>query len=61
MALITLSIFLKFRLEMSQKTGLYVIDSTPLRVCQNLRIPRYRGFASIAERGKSSIGWFYGC
>lgn len=60
MALIPLSLFLRFRMEMSQKTGIYVIDSTPLRVCRNLRIPRHKGFASIAQRGKSSTGWFYG-
>ena len=59
-ALIPLALFLKFRMERSPKTGLYVIDSTPLRVCQNLRIPRHRGFKTWAGRGKSSTGWFYG-
>ena len=60
MALIPLTMYVKFRMEMSTKTMIYVIDSTPLRVCLNLRIPRHKGFAGIAERGKTSTGWFYG-
>ena len=59
-ALIPLSVFLKFRIEMSEKTGLYVIDSTPLCVCENIRIPGHKVFKELAERGKTSIGWFYG-
>ena len=45
---------------MSEKTGIYVIDSTPLRVCENIRIPRHKVFKELAQRGKTSIGWFYG-
>lgn len=41
-------------------TGVAFIDSTPLRVCDNHRIPRHRVFAGSAARGKSSMGWFYG-
>jgi hypothetical protein len=59
-AVFPLLIFLKFRMEMSEKTGLYVIDSTPLRVCRNIRIPRHRVFKGLAERGKTSTGWFCG-
>lgn len=59
-ALIPLAFFLKFRMEMSPRTDLYVIDSTPLRVCQNLRIPRHRNFVDLAQRGVTSMGWFYG-
>ena len=40
--------------------GIAFIDSTPLRVCQNLRIPRHKTFRAEAGRGKSSTGWFYG-
>ena len=36
------------------------IDSTPLRVCKNKRIYRHKVCKSYAERGKTSIGWFYG-
>ena len=38
------------------------IDSTPLPVCKNKRIPRgHHALEDIASRGKSSIDWFYGC
>lgn len=59
-AVIPLTMFLKFRIEMSEKTGLYVIDSTSLCVCENIRIPRHKVFKELAQRGKTSIGWFYG-
>jgi transposase len=41
-------------------TGISYIDSTPLVVCHNLRIKQHKVFAGLAERGKSSTGWFYG-
>ena len=41
-------------------TGISIADSTPLAVCENLRISRHKVFAGIAQRGKSSTGWFYG-
>ena len=41
-------------------TGLYYIDSTTLRVCHNKRIYRNKVFKGIAERSKSTMGWFYG-
>lgn len=43
-----------------EKTGLYYVDSTPLEVCHNKRIYRHKTFEGIAERGKSSMGWFFG-
>ena len=36
------------------------IDSTSIRVCNNKRITRNKVFQGIAERGKSTMGWFYG-
>jgi hypothetical protein len=36
------------------------IDSTKLAVCHNRRIRRHKVFHGLAERGKSSMGWFYG-
>ena len=36
-------------------------DSTTLLVCKNQRIQRHKSLAEIASRGKSSMGWFYGC
>jgi hypothetical protein len=41
-------------------TGISIIDSTPIAVCDNLRIHRHRVFKDIAQRGKSSTGWFFG-
>ncbi len=32
----------------------------PLKVCHNKRIHRHKTFAGIAQRGKSSMGWFFG-
>lgn len=58
--IIPLMLFLKFRMEMSLHTMIYIIDSTPLKVCINLRIPRHKVFREAAERGKTSTGWFYG-
>ena len=36
------------------------INSTKLSVCHNRRIPSHRVFAPKADRGKISMGWFYG-
>ncbi len=41
-------------------TGVSFIDSCPLAVCKNIRIPRNKVFKGIAKRGKCSMGWFYG-
>lgn len=43
-----------------QSKGIAFIDATPLRVCQNIRIPRHQTFEGVAQRGKCSTGWFYG-
>lgn len=36
------------------------IDSKPLVVCHNKRIKDHKVFDGIAQRGKSSTGWFFG-
>lgn len=41
-------------------TGVSFIDSTSLDVCLNQRIASHKVFAGLAERGKTSTGWFYG-
>jgi hypothetical protein len=46
--------------RMGRKTDIYYIDSTPLVVCHNRRINRHKTFAGLAERGKTSTGWFFG-
>ena len=43
-----------------EKTGKYFIDSTKLFVCDNRRIYRHKVFEGIAQRGKTSTGWFFG-
>ena len=40
--------------------GISFIDSTALSVCDNHRIHNHKVFAGIAQRGKGSMGWFYG-
>jgi transposase len=40
--------------------GVSIADATPVAVCDNKRIPRHRVFKGKAERGKTSMGWFYG-
>lgn len=41
-------------------TGIDFIDSTSLKVCHNIRIPRHKTFSGVAQRGKGTMGWFYG-
>lgn len=41
-------------------TGISYVDSTPISVCKNKRIPRNKVFAGLAKRGKTSMGWFFG-
>ena len=42
-------------------SGISFVDSTRLRVCDNKRISSHKVFAQkISERGKTSMGWFYG-
>jgi hypothetical protein len=43
-----------------KSNGIAFIDSTPLPVCHNKRIARHKVFADLAEREKSSLGWFFG-
>lgn len=41
-------------------SGVSFIDSTSLEVCLNQRIASHKVFAGLAERGKTSTGWFFG-
>ena len=40
--------------------GVSIADATPVAVCDNKRIPRHKVFKGEAERGKTSMGWFFG-
>lgn len=41
-------------------TGFSFIDSTTLDVCDNRRIAQHRVFKGLGQRGKNSMGWFFG-
>jgi len=43
-----------------EQTGLYFADSTSLKVCHNQRIFNHKVFAGLAQRGKTTMGWFFG-
>jgi Transposase DDE domain len=57
-AFAALTVFLQTR--MGSCSGISFIDSTPLRVCRNLRINSHKVMSGLAGRGKTSTGWFYG-
>ena len=41
-------------------SGISFIDSMPIAVCHNRRIHSHKVFDETAQRGKNSVGWFYG-
>ncbi len=43
-----------------QCTGISFVDSTKISVCHNKRIFNHKVFEGLAQRGKSTMGWFYG-
>jgi len=43
-----------------EQTGIAFVDSTKLVVCDNHRIHSHKVFDGLAQRGKSSMGWFFG-
>ncbi len=47
-------------IRLGKNTGIAFVDSTPIRVCKNKRIYNHKVFRGLAERGKSTIGYFYG-
>ena len=49
-----------FTLLKANPTEIKFIDSTCIKVCHNLRIPKHKAFDVIAHRGKGTMGQFYG-
>ena len=57
--LLPLTIFIK-KVLLGSCTGISFVDSTPFRVCRNQRILIHKTFEGLAERGRCSMGWFFG-
>ena len=60
MPVLFLPLHLLLHMLTGEETGIYFIDSTSLPVCHNRRIGRHKTFEGLAERGKTSMGWFFG-
>lgn len=41
-------------------TGISFVDSTPIAVCHNRRIPSHKVFDGLAARDQNSVGWSFG-
>jgi len=46
--------------KQNTNSKIFFVDATPYPVCNNKRIFTHKTFKDIAQRGKSSMGWFYG-
>ena len=57
--LLPMTIFIK-KVLLGTCTGISFVDSTPLRICRNQRILIHKTFEGLAERGRCSMGWFFG-
>jgi hypothetical protein len=58
-ALVPLAVYLR-TCCLGSCTRISFMDSTLLVVCHNARIHNHKVFASLAARGHSSTGWFFG-
>lgn len=54
-----LALFLKLYLT-GKCTGISFVDSTCIPVCHNKRMGRNKVFKDFAEKGKSTMGWYFG-
>jgi len=43
-----------------EKTGLYFVDSLLLKACHIKREKQHKVFKGLAQKSKSSVGWFFG-
>jgi hypothetical protein len=56
-------LFLQFLLFLGRKkcaSGIHFIDSTSLQICKNYNIYRNKVGGGVANRGRSTKGWFFG-
>jgi len=60
MPLTFIPLYLYLHTRLGPVTGVSFIDATTLPVCHNRRIERHKVFAGLAQRGKTSMGWFFG-
>ena len=54
-----LTVFIK-EVLLGTCAGIAYVSSTPLRACKHQRILIRKTFKGLAERGKCSMGWFFG-
>jgi len=45
---------------LGKQTGIYFIDSMIVKVCPIKREKQHKVFRGLAQKGKSSMGWFFG-
>jgi len=57
--IVPLTVYL-MKFHVGKCSGISFLDSTTLDVCHNRRIYSHKVFKGLAQRGKSSTGWFYG-
>ena len=57
--LLPMTIFIK-KSPAGNLYGISFVDSTPLRICRNQKILIHKTFEGLAERGRCSMGWFFG-
>jgi hypothetical protein len=58
-AVVPFMLFLK-EVRLGKCSSISFIDSTSIKVCRNQRIYSHKTFKGVAERGKTSMGWFFG-
>ena len=59
MSIVPLTLYL-MKYRVGKCTGINFMDSTTLDVCDTHRISSHKVFNGLAQRGKTSMGWFYG-
>lgn len=53
-------ILLMLMRQTKEKEGIFIIDCTSLKVCDNVRINSHKTFVKYAKRGKNGKGYWYG-